>query len=107
MKKSSNEQKQEIRLTDRDFEIFRLIEAQGSKTSMELFKHFWKDGSKLAHAGQRRIRKLILSGFLERENPALLHLSEAARAILSGAVKKNQKVQGTNQGADENELSIS
>lgn len=72
-----------LQLTHRDFEIFRLIESGGAKTSNELSEQFWNERSQKTKAGFQRIRKLIKAGFLTRGNPKLLYLSERAKVLLS------------------------
>ena len=71
-----------IQLSERDFEIFRLIRSDGAKTSAELERHFWDGKSRKAKAAFQRIRKLIEAGLLERGNPKLLYLSDHAEKLL-------------------------
>ena len=75
--------KNPIQLSERDFEIFRLIQFEGAKTSAELEKRFWDGKSRKAKAAFQRIRKLIEAGLLERGNPKLLYLSDRAQKLLS------------------------
>ena len=78
-----------ISLTQRDIEIFKLVQSEGAKTSADLDKKFWNEKSKKAHAGFQRIRKLIDAGFLQRGNPKLLYLSDQTNELL-----KRQSVEG-------------
>ena len=71
-----------IELTDRDFEIFRLIQTDGAKTAVELTNHFWGGKSTKAKAGFQRIRALMQAGLLER-HPQLLYLSDQTKELLS------------------------
>lgn len=74
--------KNPIQLSERDFEIFRLIRLDGARTSAELERRFWDGRSRKAKAAFQRIRKLIEAGLLERGNPKLLYLSDHARNLL-------------------------
>ena len=82
MENTFAKEKNYVRLTPRDLELFHLIESQGAKTSGELSQQFWNEKSRKAHAGFQRIRKLIESGFLIRGNPKLLYLSTSAKALI-------------------------
>lgn len=75
--------KNSIQLGERDFEIFRLIQLDGAKTSAEIEKQFWDGKSRKAKAAFQRIRRLIAAGLLERGNPKLLYLSDRARNLLA------------------------
>jgi len=77
------EGKSPIQLSKRDFEIFRLIQSDGAKTSAELERHFWDGKSRKAKAAFQRIRKLVEAGLLERGNPKLLYLSDGAQKLLA------------------------
>ena len=80
-----------VQLTARDLLIFQLLQAKGAKTSADLSRCFWDNRSKKAKAGFQRIRLLIEFGFLERGNPRLLYLSEAAKQILPTALGVEDK----------------
>ena len=71
-----------LQLTDRDFEIFRLIQLDGAKTSAEIEKRFWDGKSRRAKAAFHRIRKLVHAGMLEHGDPKLLYLSDCARDLI-------------------------
>ena len=71
--------------------IFQLLQAEGAKTSTDLSRCFWDNRSKKAKAGFQRIRLLIEVGFLERGNPRLLYLSEAAKQMLPTALGVEDK----------------
>ena len=77
------EGKNPIQLSERDFEIFRLIRSDGAKTSADLERRFWDGRSRKAKAAFQRIRKLIEAGLLERGNPKLLYLSDRAQKLLA------------------------
>lgn len=72
-----------IQLSERDFEIFRLIRSDGAKTSAEIERRFWNGKSRKAKAAFQRIRKLIEAGLLERGDPKLLYLSDCAQKLLA------------------------
>jgi len=71
-----------LQLTDRDFEIFRLICSDGAQTSAEIEKRFWDGKSRRAKAAFHRVRKLVHAGMLERGDPKLLYLSDRARELI-------------------------
>ena len=77
------EGKQPIQLSERDFEMFRLIQSEGAKTSADLAQQFWNGKSQKAKAAFQRIRRLIEAGLLERGNTKLLYLSDRAEKLLA------------------------
>ena len=77
------EGKSPVQLSERDFEIFRLIQSDGAKTSAEIEKRFWDRKSRKAKAAFQRIRRLIEAGLLERGNPKLLYLSDRVQKLLA------------------------
>ncbi len=93
MKNTFAGQRNPVRLTPRDLEMFCLIQVQGAKTSAELSNQFWNEKSRKAHAGFQRIRKLIEAGLITRGNPKLLYLSDAARSM----VEKVQMTSGVEE----------
>lgn len=75
--------KSPIQLSERDFEILRLIRSDGAKTSAEIERRFWSGKSRKAKAAFQRVRRLIEAGLLVRGNPKLLYLSDHARNLLA------------------------
>ena len=68
----------------RDMEIFRSLRETGPRRVSELSGQFWQGRSEVAHAGQKRIKKLMDGGYLERGNPRLVFLTEKAKELLRG-----------------------
>jgi hypothetical protein len=75
--------KNPIQLSERDFEIFRLIQFEGAKTSAEIEKRFWDGKSRKAKAAFQRLRRLVEAGLLVRGNPRFLYLTDHARNLLA------------------------